>query len=411
MYAPAPDLFAPTEDAAETSEQGDVHMKTSAVAGRVDSEAVLADDFGRFFLPGPTELRPEIRQAMDRPVVGHRSRELVELIAGFSGRASGLFRTARPVYVSTSSATGFMEAAITNLSRRRTLCLVNGAFSGRFHDIAAATGRPADRLDVEWGEPNLPEILLDRLAAEPDRYDLVTVAHSETSTGVLNPVPELARVVREFDDVLIAVDTVSSMAGVPVLTDEWELDFVLTGGQKALALPPGLALATASERAIARAAEVENRGFYFDLLKFERMIEKRMTPNTPAVSLFYALDRQLERIEVEGLPERWDRHMQMAERTWTWVEELAEMSGRAFRVLAPRPYRSPTVTVVMLPEDGMTGSAVAAAAAERGFTIATGYGRLKDASVRIGHMGDHTMAELEQVLEVVGDVLLRPDTP
>lgn len=366
--------------------------------------------FGRFFLPGPTEVRPEVLRAMDRPVVGHRGPEIVELIGGMRAALSSLFRTERPVYLSTSSATAMMEAAVTNLSRRRILCCVCGAFSGRFAAIAEARGRPADRLEAAWGEAILPERVAERLAEEPDRYDLVTVVHCETSTGVLNPVAEIARAVREHEDVLLAVDAVSSLGGAPVLTDEWGLDFVLTGSQKALALPPGLALAVASERALARAATVERRGFYLDLLKFEARMEKSQTPNTPAVSLLYALETQLERIGREGLENRWRRHWAMARRAHDWVAGLAGRSGLAgpsgegLRVLAPEPYRSPTVTAVDLPE-GLAGPEVAGRMRERGFTIAPGYGRLRERTVRIGHMGDHTPEELKSVLEALEEVL------
>lgn len=362
--------------------------------------------FGKFFLPGPTEVRPEVLAAMGRPLVGHRSAEIVELIGGMREDLSALFRTARPVYLSTSSATGMMEAAVTNLSRRRILCLVCGAFSRRFHDIAAAWGRPADRLDVEWGEPNRAEAVREALESRPGRYDLLTVVHSETSTGVLNPVAEIAAAAREHEDLLVAVDTVSSLAGAPVLTDEWGLDFVLAGVQKALALPPGLALAVASDRALERAREVPARGFYLDLLRFEAQMERNQTPTTPAVSLFYALERQLGRIGEEGLEARWRRHAAMARRTHEWAAELAAETGRPFAVLAPEGYRSPTVTAVVLP-DGLEGPAVAGRLRERGFTITPGYGKLRERTVRIGHMGDHTMEELEALLGALGEVLVR----
>lgn len=361
--------------------------------------------FGRFFLPGPTEVRPEVLEAMVKPVIGHRGPDMNALMGDLEPGLADLFRTERPVYVSTSSATGMMEAAITNLSRRRVLCLVCGAFSERFHAIAEETGHAADRMDVEWGEPNLPERVAQTLAENDGAYDLVTVVHSETSTGVLNPIAAIAEVVGEFDDVMLAVDGVTSVAGAPLLFDEWKLDFVVTGSQKALALPPGLALAVASERALERARQVENRGYYFDLLKFEQNTIKGQTPNTPAVSLFYALAYQLHRIGQEGLEARWDRHQRMAERTWEWVAQLSERSGEAFRVLSPAGYRSPTITAVTLP-DGVDGSQVVAALRERDYTIANGYGKLKGRTIRIGHMGDHTMQELEDLLDQIEEVML-----
>lgn len=361
-------------------------------------------EYGRDFLPGPTEVHPEVLAAMYRPVIGHRGEAMKELLAGIQGGLRELFGTDRPVFASTSSATGLMEAAVTNLSRRRVLCLVAGAFGRRFHAIAEAVGRPADALEVEWGAPNTPERLAAALAEAPDRYDLVTVVHSETSTGVLNPVGALAEVVHDFDDVLLAVDGVSSVAGAPVEVDAWGVDYMLTGSQKALAVPPGLALGTASERALERAREVSPRGHYFDLLDFDRRIRNDQTPNTPAVSLLYALERQLERIAAEGLAARFERHARMAERVHGWVAETADATGRPLEVLAAPGYRSPTVTAIRLP-GGTSGRAVAARVRDRGWIVAPGYGKLKDGSVRIGHMGDHSLEELEALLQVLGELL------
>jgi aspartate aminotransferase-like enzyme len=371
----------------------------------IDDRSRTRLEYGHFFLPGPTEVRPETLAAMDQPVIGHRSEQIQALIGETQPELKHLFGTKRPVYISTSSATGMMEAAITNLSRQRVLCLVCGAFSGRFHAIAEATGRQADRLAVEWGEPNLPDDLRRVLQAEPNRYDLVTVVHSETSTGTLNPLREIAAVVAEFDDILLAVDTVSSMAGAPLRMDDWALDYVLTGAQKALALPPGLALAAASDRALARAAQIEHRGFYFDLLKFEQSMDRLMTPNTPAVSLMFALRCQLEHIVDEGLETRWQRHQQMADHTHHWVARMAGETGRRFEIVAPPGYRSPTVTAMRLPEE-MNGPEVVSRLRERGYAIAAGYGKLKQETIRIGHMGDHTLEQLEGLLEELGEVLI-----
>lgn len=360
--------------------------------------------FGRFFLPGPTEVHPEVLAALTRPVIGHRGPAMAELLSEIDPPLRRLFGTRRSVHISTSSGTGLMEAAIRNLSRRRVLCLVCGAFSARFHAIAERCGRPADRLDVAWGEPNRPDALRVALREADGRYDLVTAVHSETSTGVLNPVAELADAVAEFDDVLLAVDGVTSVGGVPIEFDAWGVDYLLTGSQKALALPPGLAFAAASERALERVKLVPERSYYFDLLEFDRRAADHSTTNTPAVSLLYALQRQLERIDDEGLEARFDRHARMARRTRDWVDALAAVSGRDFRVLAPEGFRSPTVTAVVLP-DGLSGPSVVTGMAGKGFTIAPGYGRLKESAIRIGHMGDHTLPELEDLLAVASEEL------
>jgi predicted phosphoserine aminotransferase len=354
--------------------------------------------FGTFFLPGPTEVRREVLEAMLQPMIGHRVAEMEHLMGGIQPRLKTIFRTARPVYVSASSATGLMEAAVRNCARGRVLSLVNGAFSERFLQITLATGLHAEPLQVAWGEGHTPEML--HAALRTGGWDAVTVVHSETSTGALNPIGELAAVVREFDDVVLLVDSVSGLSGADMRADEWSIDFVLTGSQKALALPPGLAFGVAQEKMLERAREKTDRGIYFDFLEFERNIQKNQTPNTPAVSLLYALDEQARYIEAEGIDARLDRHRRMAERTWAWCEELG------LTILAAPGFRSPTVTAVLCP-DGWTGPSVAAAVKERGFQIATGYGRMKDETFRIGHMGDHTMDRLEVLLDVLRSILKR----
>lgn len=330
-----------------------------------------------------------------------------ELLMHVEPGLQAVFGTRQPVIVSTSSATGLMETAVTNLSSRRILALVCGAFGDRFRSIAELCGRPVDALAVEPGQPNLPDVLESALSKEPGRWDLVTVVHSETSTGVLNPIPALAEVVRGFDDVLLAVDGVTSVGGVTIEFDNWGLDFMLTGSQKALALPPGLAFGVASERAIERASGLPVRSFYFDLVAFDRRAREYATTNTPAVSLIYALEKQLERIDEEGLDQRIARHAAMAQRTWEWVNRLREESGDEYGILAAQGYRSPTVTAVTLPS-AVRGADVVAAVKRRGYTIATGYGDLKQACIRIGHMGDHTLDELDILLEVIREELMAP---
>ena len=251
----------------------------------MDSEG--QQDFGRFFLPGPTEVRPEILAAQTRPMIGHRGKAMVDLMAGLQPGLQRLFRTQRPVYLAAASATGFMEAAIRNCAVDRVLALVNGAFSDRFRKIAESNGLTVDVLEVPWGQIHTPGLVADKLRA--GGYDAVTVVHSETSTGALNPIKELAQVVHDSGDVVLLVDSVTGLAGAPVESDAWSLDFVLTGSQKALALPPGMALGVAQTSALERARGNTNRGTYFDFLDFEKNIEKNQTPNTPPLSLLYAL--------------------------------------------------------------------------------------------------------------------------
>lgn len=357
--------------------------------------------FGRFFLPGPTEVLPEILSAQTRPMIGHRGKSMEQLIAQMGPGLQRIFRTARPVYICSSSATGLMEAAVRNCGGKKILSLVNGAFSERFYKIAQANGCEATALEVPLGQIHTPESVADAL--KKAKYDAVTVVHSETSTGALNDIEALARVARAAGDVLLLVDSVTGVAGARVETDAWDLDFVLTGSQKALALPPGLALGVAHPRAIDRARKTANRGTYFDLVEFESYILKNQTPNTPALSLMYSLAAQVIRIEQEGIEGRWARHLDMARRTWRWAEE---MRGRGIQmgVLAPDGYRSPTVTCLTVPP-GKKGSEINEAMKAKGFTISAGYGSLKDSTIRIGHMGDHTVAELDVLLTALEEVL------
>jgi predicted phosphoserine aminotransferase len=356
--------------------------------------------FGKFFLPGPTEVRPEVLHAMTQPMIGHRVAEMEALIGQIQPGLRSVFRTSRPVYLSASSATGLMEAAVRNGARRRVLSLVNGAFSERFYKIAVATGLQADPLEVEWGGIHTPDLVANALRR--GIYDAVTVVHSETSTGALNPIKEIAEVTRAAGDVVLLVDSVSSMAGAPLETDAWGLDFVLTGSQKSFALPPGLAFGVAQPNILERARSKTDRGIYFDFIEFEKNIQNNQTPNTPAVSLMYALAAQLDYIRAETIEGRWERHRTMAERTYAWVDEM-KGRGIALEIMAPDGYRSPTVTTIRLP-NGWSGPRVAAEAKTRGFQIATGYGRLKDESFRIGHMGDHTLEGLEELLDALEEL-------
>jgi aspartate aminotransferase-like enzyme len=361
--------------------------------------------FGRFFLPGPTEVHPDVLAALGRPVIGHRGGELSGLIAGADPLLRRLFRTDRPVYVATSSATGLMEASVRNGVRRRALALVNGAFSERYRDLVVDCGRECETYEVEWGAAHEPEEVERRLAG--GGFDAVTLVHSETSTGVLNPLPEIAEAVRRAErrsgaEILLLVDGVTSVGGGLVESAGWGLDWVLTGSQKAMALPPGLALGSASERMLRRAAEIPGRGQYFDLLEFDRYWKKHQTPNTPAVSLFFALAVQMRRMQAEGFEARAERHVEMARRCWAWTE--GEGARHGLSLLAPEGRRSLTVTAIALP-DGLRGGELAGRMEERGFVIGAGYGKLKDRTIRIGHMGDHTVAGLDRLLTGLGEAL------
>ncbi len=352
---------------------------------------------GTFFLPGPTEVRPEILAEMARPMLPHRSAAFESVYARCDAGLRPIFRTTRPVFIASASATGLMEGAIRCAPSGTVLSLVNGAFSERFAQVAASCGRAVVRDDVELGLHHAPDQVGALLAQTGAR--VVTLTHSETSTGAMNDIAAIARVVHAHDAVIL-VDSVTGLAGAPLETDAWSLDFAFTGSQKALAIPPGLALGVASQRFIDAAAQNVDRGTYFDLVEFEKYAVKNQTPNTPAISLFYALAAQVEAIAAEGIVARWERHLAMQAMTLAWVDQMATDVDPAFSVLAPAAARSPTVTCVVLP-GWLTGTAVATATAQRGYVIGAGYGPLRERTIRIGHMGDHTTEGLSHCLAAV----------
>lgn len=366
-----------------------------------DLNARSMTPFGTFFLPGPTEVRREVLETMLAPMLPHRGAEFETMFGRIVESLKPIFRTSRPVYVSTSSATGFMEMAVRCAPPGAILSLVNGAFSERFADIAKSCDRDVTVLQANWGDV----VSLDHVEAalRARRYVALTVVHSETSTGALASLEPLAKLAREHD-VLVLVDSVTGIAGAPVETDGWDLDVVLTGSQKALALPPGLAFAAVSERFLERAGQATARGRYFDVLEFEQYANKHQTPNTPAISLLYATLYQCEQIASEGIEQRWARHSAMQQATQTWVARTRERLDLPLCITAFEGVRSPTVTAIALPP-AIAGDALVKAVADRGFVIGAGYGRTKATSFRIGHMGDHTVDGLAQCLDAVADAL------
>jgi aspartate aminotransferase-like enzyme len=351
--------------------------------------------FGTFFLPGPTEVHSEVLKAMSRPMISHRGPEFEEIFVRVQEGMKKVFVTGRPVFISTSSGTGMMEAAIRCAPQGKILSLVNGAFSERFAGIAESCGREVERYEVAWGEIHEVAELERRLAA--GKFAAVTVAHSETSSGALNDVRALSDAAHRRD-VLCMIDSVSGLAGAELRFDEWGLDYVLTGSQKALALPPGLAFSVASEKFMSLARSAENRGTYYDLVEYEEFTRNRQAPNTPAISLYFALDFQLGRILAEGMERRWERHLEMQEQVIDWVKKTG------LSLIAVAHGRSPTVSCIEL-GGGTDMQAFLDRVAAQGITLGTGYGKLKASTFRIGHMGDHTVGTIERCLAACEEAL------
>ncbi len=361
----------------------------------------MADDkHTRLVLPGPVEVRREILDSQAHWMLGHRTRDFAALFGRIEGKLKRAFLTQHPVIISTSSGTGLWEGASRNAIRddRKALHLINGAFSDRWAKVSQANGKQIDVIEVPWGEAIHPEMVAQAL--KNHHYDAVCGAHNETSTGVINPIQEIAQVVREHGDgdTLLLVDCVSSFLGAELRVDEWGIDVALTSSQKAFALPPGLSFCTVSQRVLERAKQIPYRGYYFDFLELVEWVEKDMTPATPAVSLLFAADRQLDDIFAEGLEQRWARHLRLRDLTLDWATRCG------FEPFAEDGYRSPTVSAIKNTREVDT-KAMTKFMEDRGYAIDTGYGSLKGKTFRIAHMGDMTESTLQEVLDLLGEFL------
>ncbi|MDX1524600.1 MAG: aminotransferase class V-fold PLP-dependent enzyme, partial [Anaerolineae bacterium] len=260
------------------------------------------------FIPGPTNVHPDVLAAQTEAMIGHRSAEMEALFAEVQVKLKKLFYTEGRVYVVASSGTGMWEAAIRNGIHQKVVHFGNGAFSDRWYDVSVGCGKEAVKVEVEWGKAVKPE-LVDQTLQQHDGVEAIALAHNETSTGVASPLEEIAALMREkYPDILILVDAVSSFSGLKLPFDEWGLDVLLTSSQKALNVPPGLSLAAVSDRLLEKAETVTGRGYYFDFLVLDKYLRKNTTPATPAISLIRALNVELDRIFTEGLEARFARH-------------------------------------------------------------------------------------------------------
>ena len=344
----------------------------------------------KLFIPGPVEVSQKTLAAMTGPMIGHRSTDFKALYRSVYPGLQQLFQTKQPVFISTSSAWGVMEGAIRNLVKKGVLNCMCGAFSDKWFDVSKRCGKQATALQVDWGQPIDPTAVDAQLAT--GQFDAVTLIHNETSTGLMNPLKEISDVVRKYPDVIFIVDVVSSFSALPIPIDELDIDLMLAGSQKALALPPGMSLFAASDAAFARAAQLDDRGYYFDLLEFKKNAEDFMTPSTPTIPHIYALRSKLEEIFAEGLENRYQRHVQTNRAVHDWV------NANGFEFFAKDGYRSVTLTCVKNNRQIDVAAFAKRVREEHGFQIDGGYGKIKGKSFRISNMGDETVETLKQLL-------------
>jgi len=351
----------------------------------------------RLYIPGPITVSEDTFRAMSHPLVGHRSKDFVALYESLQPALRRVAGTAAdPVYLSTSSSWGIMEGALRNVVAKKVLCCMNGAFSDKWFDVAGRVGVAAGALRFDWGKPVEPDAV--RAALATGEYDAITLIHSETSTGTLSPLADIMRVVREFPEVISIVDTVSSFSTLPVDKDANGIDVLITGSQKALALPPGLSLLSVSERARARAATLPGRGYYFDFLEFHANHEKGMTPSTPAISLIYGLRHQLEKFEAEGLENRYARHRRLNDKVRAWG------TARGFPLFPEEQFGTRGLNCFANVKNVDIPAANAELKKRFGLIIDGGYGKLKGKTFRVSNMGDETDETIAALINALDTV-------
>lgn len=351
----------------------------------------------KLFIPGPVEVREDVLEKMSAPMIGHRTKDASRLQKDISQKMQKVMYTQNEILLSTSSGSGLMEGAVRSCTRKRAAVFSVGAFGDRWHKMAVSNGVAADKFSSEPGKPTTPEMVDEVLST--GKYDLLTITHNETSAGIMNPVEEIAEVMKKYPEVVYCLDTVSSMGGTKIEVDKLGVDICITSTQKCLGLPPGMAICSFSQKAVEAAKQVPFRGLYFDLLDLYNYIKKadHQYPSTPSLSHMFALDYQLDRILEEGLENRFARHMEMARYVRRWAKEY-------FALFTEEKYASNTLTTIKNTRNINVGELNKKLSGE-GYMISNGYGELKEITFRIAHMADTTMDEVKELLSVINNIL------
>jgi len=352
----------------------------------------------KLFTPGPVFVPERIRAELSKPNDTHRSQPYEEMHEKATQKLQELLFTDNECFIFTSSATGIMEACMRNLLKddEKGLIFSAGAFGDRWYDIGLANGKDVHKESIEWGKAVKPEIVKEALSKE--NYSVVFLQSNETSTGVYNPLDELIPLIKE-SGALVCVDATSSMAGIKLEVDKLGIDVCLASVQKCFALPPGLAVASISDQALEQSETVESRGYYFDFQNMLKKNKKHQTPTTPPIPQIRALLAQLEYIiEEEGLEERFKRHKMLAKRTKIWVRDIS------LDMFSEDGFESNTVSTIRNSLD-LNISELLTRMLVKGYRIVNGYGQLADKTFRIGHMGEITLKELEEMLKVLTDII------
>ena len=358
----------------------------------------------KLFIPGPTEVRKEILDELAKPQIGHRTQEFRDLFASLKPGLKRLFYTNNDVLISTSSGSGFWEASIRCCVNKKVLHAVNGAFSKKWAKLSEDCGREVTKIEYSSGKAVKAEDV-DK-ALSNGNFEAFCMVHNETSTGVASDLAAISSVMKKHPDVLWIVDAVSSLAGVKIEVDKLGIDICLASSQKALALPAGIAVASISERAFKKAETVQGKGYYFDMLQLKEAYDKNETPYTPSIPHLYALKKQLERIEKEGLENRFKRHKDMGVYTREWAKK------NGFTMFSEEGCHSDTVSCIANTKK-LDFKMIKKELSKQGFGIDSGYGKLNEklekegklTTFRIAHMGDLTLDEIKEVTAAIEEYI------
>ena len=343
-------------------------------------------------IPGPTPLPERVVRAMNRPMVDHRGPEFAAVLGEITAGAKRVFKTSSDLLLLTSSGTGGLESAVANLVSPgdEVIAALSGNFGERFAALASTYGADVVRLEFEWGQPVEPDDLARVLESHP-KAKVLLLTHNETSTGLTNPLRDLARAGRDAGRIVV-VDGVSSVSSIPIETDAWGIDVAVSGSQKGWMAPPGLALVSVSERAWEQQAKARSPRYYFDWKEAKTWADKGMTPFTTAVSVAFALQEGIRMLEEEGLSSVYERHARLARATQAGLVALG------FGLYAKEGYRSNTVTSA-LPPPGVDVNALRKLLNDKfGVVIAGGQGKMTGKMVRVGHLGAVAEGDVVQVL-------------
>lgn len=356
-------------------------------------------------IPGPTPLPAAVREASARQMINHRGPEFRALISRVTERLQRAFRTSNDLFILTASGTGGLEAAIVNhLSPGDPVLAVSiGSFGDRFGDIAQRYDATVRRYNTEWGraaEPGEVAAMLRAMAEDGTPARAILITHNETSTGVVNPLPELAAAARDASpETLLIVDGISGLGAVPFDADGWDLDVVVTGSQKSWMVPPGLAMISVSPRAWSAASQAGIPRYYFDLAEAKKYLDKGETPWTPAVSIVVALDVALDMIEAEGYPAIFARHSACA------AAARAGLAAMGFEPVAEPQHASDTVTAGWLPT-GADWASLNREMLRRNLVVAGGQGQMAGRILRVGHLGAVTPEDIVRAIEIIEESAL-----